>query len=156
MLGFSLEMLSIYAQADHLRQMRLEHATAAKAAVKRGKPVTPGPAVSDGEAAPYERIRDLVVAARQTVARGVDLVQVHTNFRIGRHIVEQEQRGEQRAAYGKAVLKALAEKLTQEFRRGFSKSYLEYMRRFYLFYQERASIAQSGTGQFPATALPAA
>jgi predicted nuclease of restriction endonuclease-like (RecB) superfamily len=124
--------------------------------VKRGKPVTPGPAVSDGEAALYERIRELVVAARQTVARGVDLVQVHTNFQIGRHIVEQEQRGEQRAAYGKAVLKALAEKLTQEFGRGFSKSNLEYMRRFYLFYQERASIAQSGTGQFPATALPAA
>lgn len=30
----------------------------------------------------------LVLSARTTVARGVDLVQVHTNFEIGRHIVE--------------------------------------------------------------------
>ncbi|MEQ1555195.1 MAG: PDDEXK nuclease domain-containing protein [Gallionella sp.] len=95
----------------------------------------------------YERIRELVVAARQTVARGVDLVQVRTNFEIGHHIVEQEQQGEQRADYGKAVIKRLADKLTQEFGRGFSKSNLEYMRRFYLTYQERAAIAQSQTGQ---------
>jgi hypothetical protein len=104
----------------------------------------------------YERIRDLVIAARQTIARGVDLVQVHTNFQIGRHIVEHEQQGERRATYGRAGIKALAEKLTREFGRGFSKSNIEYMRRFYLFYQERASIAQPGTGQFPDTALSAA
>ncbi len=95
----------------------------------------------------YERIRELVVAARQTVARGVDLVQVRTNFEIGHHIVEQEQQGEQRADYGKAVIKRLADKLTHEFGRGFSKSNLEYMRRFYLTYQERAAITQSQTGQ---------
>ena len=103
----------------------------------------------------YRRIRELVVTARQTVARGVDLVQVHTNFEIGRHIVEHEQQGEQRAAYGKAVLKALADKLSQEFGRGFSKSNLEYMRRFYLLYQDRSAIAQSIAGQFPATSTPA-
>ena len=33
------------------------------------------------------------------VARGVDLVQVHTRFEIGRRIVQEEQRGEDRAAY---------------------------------------------------------
>lgn len=103
--------------------------------------------VPDSDTALYERIRELVVAARNTVARGVDLVQVHTSFQIGCHIIEQEQQGEQRASYGKAVLKALAEKLTQEFGRGFSKSNLEYMRRFYLLYQERAAIAQCQTGQ---------
>jgi len=42
-----------------------------------------------------------VIAARQTVARGVDLVQVHTSFEIGRYIVEYEQQGESRAGYGK-------------------------------------------------------
>ena len=44
----------------------------------------------NGEAAQYERIRSLVLAARHTVARGVDLVQVHTSFEIGRHIVLHE------------------------------------------------------------------
>jgi predicted nuclease of restriction endonuclease-like (RecB) superfamily len=109
---------------------------------------------AESEASLYQRIRELVVSARQSVARGIDLVQVRTNFEIGRHIVEHEQQGEQRAAYGKAVLKALAEKLTQEFGRGFSKSNLEYMRRFFLQYQERASITQSSTGQLSTAPLP--
>lgn len=108
---------------------------------------------SDGEKDLYDLVRDLIVAARQTVSRGVNLVQVHTNFEIGRHIVEHEQRGEQRAAYGKEILKALSERLTQEFGRGFSKSNLEYMRRFYLLYHERMPIAQSGSGQSSAAAI---
>jgi hypothetical protein len=41
----------------------------------------------------FEEIKDLIAAARATVARGVDLVQVHTNFEIGRRIVHQEQKG---------------------------------------------------------------
>ncbi len=97
----------------------------------------------------YARIHALVLAARHTVARGVDLVQVRTCFEIGRHIVEHEQRGRGRAAYGKALLKGLAERLTHAFGRGFAKSNLEYMRRFYLAYQGRTDIAQLGTGQSP-------
>jgi hypothetical protein len=69
-----------------------------------------------------EGIRELIAGARTTVARGVDLVQVHTNFEIGRRIVEEEQRGEDRAAYGAEVVKALAERLTSEFGKGFSAS----------------------------------
>lgn len=56
----------------------------------------------------YARIHALVLAARQSVARGVDLVQVRTCFEIGRHIVEHEQGGQGRAAYGQALLKGLA------------------------------------------------
>ncbi|WP_229883117.1 PDDEXK nuclease domain-containing protein [Pseudorhodoferax aquiterrae] len=88
-----------------------------------------------------------MLAARQSVARGVDLVQVRTCFEIGRHIVEHEQGGQGRAAYGQALLKGLAERLTQAFGRGFAKSNLEYMRRFYLAYASRADIAQLQTGQ---------
>lgn len=95
----------------------------------------------------YERIRDLVVDARSTVARGVDLVQVRTNFEIGRHIVEHEQQGALRAAYGKEVLTRLAGHLTAEFGNGFSKSNLEYMRRFFLEYRDRLPIAQTLSGQ---------
>src|SRR3954452_25119799 len=59
----------------------------------------------------FEDIRKLIVSARTTLARGVDLVQVHTNFEIGRRIVEQEQRGKDRATYGQEVVKALAARL---------------------------------------------
>ena len=72
-------------------------------------------------------IRELIVGARTTVARGVDLVQVHTNFEIGRRIVEEEQSGKDRADYGKEVIKALAERLTDEFGKGFSTTNLASM-----------------------------
>jgi len=61
-----------------------------KTPIKRDK-AAKTPVVPTVENTLYERIRELILAARQTVARGVDLVQVHTNFEIGRHIVEHEQ-----------------------------------------------------------------
>ena len=92
-----------------------------------------------------EDIRELIRSARATVAQGVDLVQVHTNFEIGRRIVEHEQQGKGRAAYGEEVMKALAVRLAGEFGRGFSLSNLKSMRQFYLQYRNR--IGQSVTGQ---------
>ena len=108
------------------------------------------PALNSMDDPLYARIHALVLAARQTVARGVDLVQVRTCFEIGRHIVEHEQQGQGRAAYGQALLKGLAERLTQAFGRGFAKSNLEYMRRFYLAYEDRVDIAQFATGRIGA------
>ncbi len=99
----------------------------------------------------FEEIRELILSARATVARGVDMVQVYTNFEIGRRIVQEEQKGKQRADYGKEVIKALAGRLTGEFGNGFSKSNLEYMRRFYLAYEDRGSqIAQTASRQLSA------
>ena len=97
----------------------------------------------------FDEIRQLIVSARATVARGVDLVQVHTNFEIGRRIFEREQKGKDRAAYGEEVIKALAERLTTEFGRGFSLSNLKSMRQFYSQNQHR--IGQSVTGQLGQT-----
>jgi hypothetical protein len=105
----------------------------------------------------YDGIRLLILSARQTVARGVDLLQVHTNYEIGRRIVEREQGGADRAQYGKEVIKELAERLTSDFGNGFSKSNLEYMRRFYLAYPDRdIQIAQTLSGRFggPEKSLP--
>jgi hypothetical protein len=98
-------------------------------------------------AAFFDGIRELIAGARTTVARGVDLVQVHTNFEIGRRIFQEEQRGKDRAAYGKEVVKALADRLMGEFGKGFSISNLAYMRSFYLLYQDRNPILQSMTGE---------
>ena len=106
----------------------------------------PGNAVTESEASLYQRVRELVVAARQTVARGVDLVQVRTNFEIGCRIVEQEQHGENRAAYGE-ILIGLAERLSKEFGNGYSRSNLEYLRRFFLQYKDRLSIPQTASGK---------
>jgi len=79
---------------------------------------------------------------------------VMTNFEIGRLIVEHEQAGEERASYGKQVLKELSGKLTLEFGRGFSKSNLEYMRRFFLEYKKQVpEIAQTPSGLLPEQSL---
>ncbi|MGB8030714.1 MAG: DUF1016 N-terminal domain-containing protein, partial [Terracidiphilus sp.] len=85
----------------------------------------------------YEAIRSLVLSARQSAARGVNLLQVYTNYEIGRRIFEQEQQGADRAQYGKELVRELATRLTGEFGSGFSFSNLKYMRQFYLVYPER-------------------
>jgi hypothetical protein len=77
----------------------------------------------------YEAIRSLVWSARQSAARGVNLLQVYTDYKFGRRIFEQEQQGTDRAQYGMEVVRELATRLTGEFGSGFSKSNLEYMRR---------------------------
>lgn len=102
----------------------------------------------------FDDIRRLIVAARCTVSRGVDLVQVHTNFEIGRRIVEQEQHGKDRAAYGKEILKQLAERLSKEFGRGYSATNLAYFRGFYQAYQDRSQIFQFSTGKSFANKTP--
>jgi endonuclease YncB( thermonuclease family) len=53
-------------------------------------------------------------------------------WKIGRRIVVQEQKGEEKAPYGKQLIICLSKDLTEKFGKGFSETNLEYMRRFYL------------------------
>ena len=76
-------------------------------------------------------LRNLIVSARQSALRAVDVIQVQTCWEIGRHIVEFEQGGAARAAYGKRLLPQLAEALTAEFGSGFDERNLRHMRAFY-------------------------
>lgn len=79
-----------------------------------------------------DALRDLIQKGRQRALRAVDMVQVQTCWEIGRHIVEFEQGGDARAAYGKQLLPRLAETLTHEFGKGFDDRNLRNMRTFYL------------------------
>lgn len=49
-------------------------------------------------------ISTLIEQARQQVQRSVNTAMVHTYWHIGRLIIEDEQQGESRAAYGKQQL----------------------------------------------------
>ena len=117
-----------------------------------GKPVKSERPLSGEPLLPLvKEIRDLVQSARQTAAQNVNTLQVVTNFEIGRRIVEYEQRGSKRAAYGKQTLIELSIQLNKEFGRGFSATNLEYMRRFYLDYHETVpQIPQTVSGKLPA------
>lgn len=59
---------------------------------------------------------------------------VYAYYEIGRMIVEEEQHGENRAAYGKKLLKELSTYLTGMFGKGYSAENLKLMRRFYSIY----------------------
>ncbi len=59
---------------------------------------------------------------------------VYTYYNVGQYIVEEEQQGEQRAAYGKSVLKELSRRLTERFGEGWSVENLTLCRKFYLTY----------------------
>ena len=79
----------------------------------------------------YESIRSILQEARQSIARNVNSTLVKAYWQVGRHIVEYEQEGEERAKYGKGTLKKLSAKLTAEFGSGFTTTNLMYMRQFY-------------------------
>ena len=82
----------------------------------------------------YNKIIKLLKNARKKVVQTVNTTMVYTYFEIGRIIVEEEQKGKERAEYGKKILAKLSQKLNKEFGRGFSVDNLENMRRFYLTY----------------------
>ncbi|WP_294199439.1 PDDEXK nuclease domain-containing protein [uncultured Chryseobacterium sp.] len=81
-----------------------------------------------------KNISALLENARNKVVVAVNQTIVLTYFEVGRMIVEDEQHGESRAEYGKAVLKDLSLHLTKRFGKGFSQRNLEQMRQFYLSY----------------------
>jgi len=78
---------------------------------------------------------ELLETARRQSARAVNSIMTATYWEIGRRIVEVEQSGRGRAEYGQKLLQQLAQDLTARFGRGFSRANLEYMRRFYEYWQ---------------------
>lgn len=88
----------------------------------------------------------LLDAARRAAARSVNAVMTATYWEIGRRIVELDQGGQDRAAYGEALIERLAEDLTKRFGRGFSRQNLQQMRSFYLAWPIEA-IRQTVSGE---------
>ena len=85
-------------------------------------------------------LRQLIADSRQQALRSVDVVQVQTYWHIGQHIVEFEQGGAQRAAYGRGLLVQLGQTLSIEFGRGFDATNLRHMRGFYLAFPIRDAV----------------
>jgi predicted nuclease of restriction endonuclease-like (RecB) superfamily len=86
----------------------------------------------DNPIAIIQQAIDLIQNARQKIVRQTNSLMVFTYFQIGQLIVEQEQKGKQKAAFGQQTLLLLSKSLVKEFGRGFSVDNLENMRKFYL------------------------
>lgn len=82
----------------------------------------------------FLEIKQVMVAARNYVASVVNVELLQAYWQIGKIIVEDEQNHQERADYGKSLIKELSKKLTKEFGKGCSVSNLQLMRRFYQDY----------------------
>ena len=77
-------------------------------------------------------VRNIIEQGRSKAYSSVNRVMIETYWNIGKRIVEEEQRGNERAEYGKMLIKDLSVRLTAEYGKGYSQRYLAYFRQFYL------------------------
>ena len=81
-------------------------------------------------------LRDIIASGRAVAYASVNAAMIDTYWKIGRRIVEEEQKGSFRAEYGKKQLLFLARELTEEFGPGFEDRNLRYFRQFYLMFKD--------------------
>ena len=88
----------------------------------------------------YREIRAVLQSARAGAYRAVNAAMVQAYWHVGRLIVEHEQGGATRAAYGEVVLGNLSRRLMAEFGRGFDVTNLRKMRQFYRMFEIRDAV----------------
>jgi predicted nuclease of restriction endonuclease-like (RecB) superfamily len=79
----------------------------------------------------YQNVKDIIETSRAAAYRAANASMVQAYWHIGRLIVEEEQKGTQRAEYGKQIVESLSKRLQSEYGKGYNKSNLWYMRQFY-------------------------
>lgn len=85
----------------------------------------------------FQRVAQIIEQARASTARAVNVNMVTAYWLIGREIVQVVQAGEERAAYGKALIAGLSQRMTQYYGRGFSIANLRNFRQFYQTFSDR-------------------
>ena len=102
--------------------------------------------VSDHATSQYgelvESIGSLLMEARARVATAINTTLTRTYWEIGRYIVEYEQKGDDRAEYGANLLNRLSEDLTIRFGKGFGRTNLQYIKRFYLVFPKCGTVSR--------------
>ena len=93
----------------------------------------------------YENIKSILQGARNDAYRQVNFIMVEAYWHIGKQIVEEEQRGEERAKYGSYLIKELSQRLTADFGKGFTQQNLRNMRQFYNCFPIRSTLCSELT-----------
>ena len=86
--------------------------------------------------AALEDIKQIIISGQKYVYQAANRAMVFTYWQIGKRIVEQEQKGEERAEYGKALLDTLSDELTRDYGKSYSKRNLQYFRKFYVAFPD--------------------
>ncbi len=102
----------------------------------------------------FGQVAQLFRDAKRKMSMSVNMAMVYSYYEAGRMIIDEEQNGSERAAYGKYILQELSRRLTEEFGRGFSYENLKLMRRFYMVYSKDvvSDSPFSNSEQLPMTA----
>ena len=79
----------------------------------------------------YTEVGALLQHARNKAYKVVNTIMVQTYWQIGKRIVEQEQKGQNRAGYGDYLITNLSRHLSDNFGKGFSEANLWNMKQFY-------------------------
>ena len=82
----------------------------------------------------YNDIRTILKQARNKACSAVNYAMVEAYWSIGKRIVDEEQKGKERADYGANLIKNLSISLNAEFGKGFSVANLWNFRQFYLVF----------------------
>ena len=82
----------------------------------------------------FEKVSALIEESRKRVTTAVNIAEVYTKYEIGRYIVEDEQEGKARAAYGKHIVKQLSAKLQAKYGQGWGEDVLSNCRKFFIAY----------------------
>lgn len=84
----------------------------------------------------YNDIRTILQKARNKTYSAVNTAMVEAYWNIGKRIVEEEQKGKERADYGTHLIKNLSVELQEDFGKGFSVANLKNFRQFYLTFKD--------------------
>ena len=88
-----------------------------------------------------ESIKEIILTSRKNIVRSVNTEMLSAYWNIGRLIVEDEQKNQERAQYGEQTLKHISKRLKAELGNGFSISNLQFMRRLFLAYPNQQTLS---------------
>jgi predicted nuclease of restriction endonuclease-like (RecB) superfamily len=84
----------------------------------------------------FKDVESIVEQARGYAYNAVNIAMVQRNWLLGKRIAEEELQGEDRAIYGKEIVKQLSIHLTNVYGKGFTQSNLYQFVQFYKFFPE--------------------
>lgn len=84
----------------------------------------------------YLDAQNIINETRKFAYNAVDVAMIRRNWLLGKRIVDEELLGENRAEYGKEIIKSLSEFLTKKFGKGYTKSSLYQFVQFYKYFPQ--------------------
>lgn len=89
----------------------------------------------------YSEIKRRLIDSKNKIYTTINTTIIETYWYIGK-IIKELQNGDERAEYGKKIIKSLSIKLTNEFGSGFSIANLARMKNFFEYFPNIATVSQ--------------